>query len=83
MVSRQMMGRVARLERQAGQGRAGAVRWLHMEGYRLSDAEIARRVAAWRDKTGWRGKVAVTLAPDPAPDANGWLLRWGPAAGEG
>jgi len=54
-----------------------------MEGYRLSDAEIARRVAAWRDKTGWRGKVAVTLAPDPAPDANGWLLRWGPAAGEG
>lgn len=78
-----LAARVTRLERAAGQGRAGPVRWLHMEGYRLSNDEIAARVAAWRDKTGWRGKVAVTLAPEPAPDANGWLLRWGPAAGQG
>ncbi|MBS7789084.1 hypothetical protein KTR66_03700 [Roseococcus sp. SDR] len=59
------------------------MRWLHMEGYRLSDAEIAARVAAWRAATGWTGRVAVTVAPEQAADLNDWRLRYGPAAGEG
>lgn len=79
-----LAARIARLERAAGRGRAGTVRWVHLEAdHPLSDDEIADEIASYRARAGWMGKIAVTLRPGPAVNLDEWRLRFAPAEGRG
>lgn len=44
-------------------------------------AAVAALVAAHRERTGWRGRVALIAVPEEAATMEEWALRYAPAQG--